>query len=119
MRHHNANRKFGREAGQRLALLRSLERSLILHEKITTTEAKAKEVRPLIEKLVTRAKHGEVSDRRIISARLGNQDEATKKLVDEIAPRYKDRDGGYTRITKIGNRTGLNDGAAMAVIEFV
>lgn len=117
MRHHNANRKFGRVKRQREALLRGLGRSLVLHERLETTEAKAKELRPFIEKLVTKAGSGDVAARRLIRQRLGEENEIVKKLVDDIAPRYKERAGGYTRITKMPRRTG--DASKMAVIEFV
>lgn len=117
MRHHNKNRKFGRKKDVRNALMKSLAISLVRHEKIKTTEAKAKELRPMIEKLVTRANDGTLASRNIIRARLMNQNPETKKLADVIAPQYKDRNGGYTRITKLPQR--LSDGAKMAIIEFV
>ncbi len=119
MRHHNANRKFGRETDQRRALVRSLVKNLISKGRITTTEARAKELRPIIEKLVTRALKNDVSTRRLISSRLGNAPTATKKLVEEIAPRYKERKGGYTRILKLGARSARGDASKMAVIEFI
>lgn len=119
MRHHNTNRKFGRETDQRTALLRSLIKSLITHERIETTEARAKEIRSRVEKLVTRAKKGDVATRRIIAGRLGNSDAAAKKLITVIAPRYKDRNGGYTRITKLGARSARGDAGKMAIIEFI
>jgi large subunit ribosomal protein L17 len=97
--------------------MKSLAISLIRHEKIKTTEAKAKELRPMIEKLVTKALEGTLASRNTIRARLMNQNSETKKLVDVIAPEYKGRNGGYTRITKLPQR--LSDGAKMAVIEFV
>lgn len=118
MRHHDTNRKFGRKANVRRALLRSLLVALITHGRITTTEAKAKEIRPMVEKLITKAAAGTVTARRLINSRLGgNQETLVKKLVDEIAPKYKDRNGGYTRIVKLPPRKG--DAAAMAIIEFV
>lgn len=116
MRHQNANRKLGRETKQRGALLKSLANSLILNGKITTTEPKAKELRPHTEKLVTTAKSGTVAARRLISSRIGDP-KAVKKLVEEIAPKYKERAGGYTRVVKLGHRAG--DGTSMATIEFV
>ena len=115
MRHGNHNRKFGRETNQRNALLKSLARSLVIKGKITTTEAKAKEIRPLVEKLVTRGKTATVSNRRVLIAQLGDA-AVTNKLIKTSAT-YADRKGGYLRITKMGPRKG--DGAAMAVIEFV
>lgn len=115
MNHKNKNRKFGRVKNQRTALMKSLVSALINHESIQTTEAKAKELRPMVEKLVTRAKTGTVASRRILSSRIGPR--ATKKLVDDIAPKYKSRSGGYTRITKL--ETKRSDAAKMAQIEFV
>jgi len=96
--------------------MRSLARNLIRDEKITTTLAKAKAIRPYVEKLVTKAREGTVASRRLISSRIGVVSEV-KKLVDTIAPKYKSRSGGYTRITKLPLRK--LDAAAMAVIEFV
>ena len=116
MRHHNKNRKFGRKRDQRVALLRSLAVSLIGRGKIRTTEAKAKELRPFVEQLVTKGREGTLASRRLITARLGNSKES-KKLMDDIAPKYKDRSGGYTRIVKLPSRK--SDGSKMAVIEFV
>ncbi len=115
MRHNKTGRKFGRVRKVRKALVRSLMRSLVLHEKIRTTEPKAKEIRPKIEKLVTRAKSGNLASRRLVTARIDA--EGAKKLVEEIAPRYKERAGGYTRIIKLPARK--SDNAKMAVIEFV
>ena len=108
---------FHRETGQRRALIKSLARSLVLEERISTTEAKAKALRPFIERLVTHAKTGTIAGRRLTKARLGD-DEAVKKLFDSIAPRYKDRDGGYTRIVKRTLR-GSNDARKLAYIAFV
>lgn len=116
MRHHNANRKFGRKTDQRNALLRSLARELFLHGKIVTTEAKAKEVRPFAEELITIARVGDLSAKRLVSARLANN-VIVKKLTDKIAPNYKDRKGGYTRIIKLERRP--SDGSKMAAIELV
>ena len=116
MRHHNKNRKFGREKDQRNALMKSLALSLVEREKIKTTEAKAKEIRPYVEKLVTTAKAGSVTSRRLITSRIGNP-KSVKKLVEVIAPKYKERAGGYTRVIKMPEREG--DGSRMATIEFV
>lgn len=116
MRHHNANRKFGRKTDQRNALLRSLARELFLHGKIVTTEAKAKEVRPFAEELITIARVGDLSAKRLVAARLANN-VIVKKLTDKIAPNYKDRNGGYTRIIKLERRP--SDGSKMAAIELV
>jgi large subunit ribosomal protein L17 len=119
MKHHNANRKFGREAGQRTAMLRALMKSLIIHGRVETTEARAKEIRSRIEKLITRAKTNDVATRRIIASRLGNSESAARMLIMDIAPKFKDRNGGYTRITKLGARSARGDAAKMAVIEFI
>ncbi len=119
MRHHNSIKKFGRQAGERQALMRSLVVSLIEHGKITTTETKAKSLRPAIEKMVTRAREASIADVRLIKARLGNNGTATDKLVKEIGPKYKGQNGGYTRITKLGARSGSGDASPMAVIEFI
>lgn len=116
MRHHQAKRTLGRSRDQRAALMRHLAESLIKNGKIKTTEAKAKEVRPFIEKLVTMARKNTLASRRTVVARLGRED-AAERLVKEIAPQYASRPGGYTRITKLAPRAG--DGAKMAVIEFV
>ncbi len=115
MSFHRTGRKFGRETGLRTALIKSLVRSLIVHEAITTTEAKAKTLRPIVEKLVTRARTATLADRRILVSRIGDA-KAAKKLVDVIAPTMK-RAGGYTRIVKLPIRK--KDGARMAHISFV
>ncbi len=117
MRHHNKNRTFGRERKQRTALLRGLALSLIEHGKIQTTEAKAKELRPYIERLITKGKDGSLTSRRVVMSALGEPDSAvTKKLFDDVAKRYATRNGGYTRIIKLGE-TGA--GRREACIEFV
>lgn len=108
-------RRFSRKEGPRKALVRSLVRSLIKQGKIQTTQAKAKEIAPAVEKLVTRAKKGDVASRRQLASVLGK--ELTRKLVDELAPRYQERAGGYTRILRLTPRT--SDAAKMAIIEFV
>ncbi len=115
MRHHKKTRTLSRKTGQRKALLKALGVSLVSKEKIMTTEAKAKELRPFIERLMTHAKKGTLAGRRHVVAALGPK--AGNMLVDKIAPRYKERAGGYTRITKVMRR--LQDGAPRAVIEFV
>jgi large subunit ribosomal protein L17 len=117
MRHHHKGRTFGRTKAQREALLRSLARSLVIHERISTTEAKAKELRPFVEKLVTRAKADTVANRRLVTSRLHDA-AATKKLFTAIGPRYKARQGGYTRIVKRTLR-GANDARKLAYIAFV
>jgi large subunit ribosomal protein L17 len=115
MRHHNANRKFGLKTDQRKALLRSLALSLITREKIKTTEAKAKELRPFVEKLVTKSKNGTVANRRALITEVGIH--GAKKLIDILGPKFKERNGGYTRVVKIPAR--ISDGSKMAFIEFV
>ena len=117
MRHHNNIRKFGRNKNQRHALLKGLMLALIAHGKIETTEAKAKELRPLIEKMITKSNVGTLSSRRLVISRLYNLTAEANKLIDEISPKYKDRNGGYTRITKLPRRAG--DASKMAIIEFV
>ncbi len=117
MKHHKKGRKFGRVRKVRVALIRSLARSLVLHGRIETTVAKAKELRPFIEKLVTLSKKNTVASRRLVSSRLGNDVETAKKLHDEIAPKYKDRNGGYTRVIKLGK--AANPSHDKAIIEFV
>ncbi|MFA5736798.1 MAG: 50S ribosomal protein L17 [Candidatus Paceibacterota bacterium] len=116
MRHQKTGKKFSRKTGVRQALLRSLMSNLILREKITTTETKAKETRRLIEKLVTKAKVDTVANRKLITQKLGSPIRVNK-LFKEIGPRYIERAGGYTRITKLPKRT--SDGSSMAIIEFV
>ena len=116
MRHRKAGRKLGRSSGHRKALYRNLITELFRHERIKTTEAKAKAIRPLAEKLITLGKRGDLHARRLAAARL-NDPLVVKKLFDELAPRYEDRPGGYTRILKLGRRQG--DGAEMAIIELV
>jgi large subunit ribosomal protein L17 len=116
MRHRVGHRKLQRTSSHRAALFRNMAAALIKHEQITTTTAKAKELRPYVEKLVTLAKHGGLSNRRLAQSRL--MDEAQlAKLFDVLAPRYADRNGGYTRIIKAGIR--ISDAAPIALIEFV
>ena len=91
MKHHSNIRTFGRKRDQRVALVRSLAESLILKEKILTTEARAKEIRPMVEKLITKGKKGTVAVRRDIVAELGGREAVMKKVVDDLAPRFKDR----------------------------
>ena len=116
MRHRNAHRKLGRTTSHRLAMFKNMAAALIKHEQITTTLPKAKEIRPYVEKLVTLAKRGGLSNRRLAHARLGD-DTQLVKLFDVIAARYADRQGGYIRVLKAGIR--LSDNAAMAVVEFI
>ena len=108
---------FHRESNQRRALLKSLARSLVLEESISTTEAKAKALRPFIERLVSYAKTNTLATRHLTQTRLGDA-EAVKKLFDSIGPRYKERAGGYTRVVKRTKR-GTNDARKLAYIAFV
>jgi large subunit ribosomal protein L17 len=108
---------FHRETGQRSALIRSLARSLVLEERISTTEAKAKALRPFVERLVTYAKKNTIASRRLAQTRIHDK-EAVKKLFGTIGPRYAERKGGYTRITKRTLR-GSNDARKLAYIAFV
>ena len=116
MRHHKKGRTLGRTRDQKRALMRSLMKSLIMHERISTTEAKAKERRPMIEKLVTHARHDTVAKRRLVATRLGGDSKEVKKLFTTIAPRYKERAGGYVRIVK---RAPSANGRRTAYIAFV
>ena len=111
-----AYRKLGRDRSARKALLRSIVTSLFQHERIETTEAKAKELRKVADKMLTLAKRGDLHARRQVLAYMMDED-VVKKLFDEIAPKYKDRQGGYTRIIKTGVRQG--DAAPVAIIELV
>ena len=116
MRHANAHRKLNRKSEHRRAMFANMAASLIRHEQIVTTLPKAKDLRPIVEKLVTLGKRGDLHARRQAIAEM--RDVAmVKKLFDVIGPRYKDRNGGYTRVLKAGYRYG--DSAAVAVIEFV
>ncbi len=117
MRHHKTGRAFNRPANQRAALMRSLARSLIIHESIATTEAKAKELRPFIEKIISHGRHDTVANRRLIAARLGNDDEIVKKIFNTLSPRYAERPGGYTRIVKRApNAVNARDNAYIAFV---
>ncbi|MBA4765189.1 50S ribosomal protein L17 [Qipengyuania huizhouensis] len=116
MRHKISGRKLQRKTGHRKALFRNMSAALIKHEQILTTQAKAKELRPYIEKLITLAKRGGLSNRRLAMSKLGDETQL-KKLFDILAERYSDREGGYTRVIKAGYRG--SDAAAMAVIELV
>ena len=115
MRHQKKGRKFGAVRKVRKALLKGLIRSLVKYERVKTTEAKAKELRPLVERLVTKSKKDTISRRRFARRLLGKEE--TKKIFKEVAPRYLERPGGYTRIIKLQRRK--KDDARMAVIEFV
>ncbi len=115
MRHHKKKRTLGRDKNQRVALLKGLARSLVVHGRIETSEAKAKEMKPYVERLVTRAKTGTLASRVYLIGQVGEK--PAKKLVEKLAPQYGERKGGYTRITKTVRR--LKDGSARAYIEFV
>ncbi len=117
MKHQAGMRKLGRERNQRKALLRSLASNLIRDGRIKTTEAKAKELRPFVERLVTYAKNPDiVTARRLVAAKLGDINKG-KKLFSDIGPKFKDTNGGYTRIIKLPPRA--NDQSRMALIEFI
>lgn len=117
MRHANKNRTLGRSRSQKTALVRGLAVSLIRDGQIKTTAAKAKELQPVIERLVTHAKKDTVASRRLVSSRLGEPQAVTlNKLFDEIAPKFADRNGGYTRVVKLG---ATSPGREEAIISFV
>jgi large subunit ribosomal protein L17 len=116
MRHQNRGRKLSRTAAHRKSMFANLAIALIEHERITTTDAKARELRRVTERLITLGKKGTLAARRNAFARL-RSDVAVSRLFDEIAPRYKERPGGYTRVLKVGLRRG--DAAPMAIIELV
>lgn len=115
MNHHKATRKFGRVKKVRVGLIKSLARSLVVNEKIKTTDAKAREIRPIVEKMVTLGKKGTLASRRELVAKVGA--DGADKIAKVLAPKYADRKGGYTRITKLPAR--LSDGSLMAIVEFV
>lgn len=116
MRHGFKGRRFARSVSHRKSMFANLAVSLIEHEQIVTTLEKAKDLRPIVEKLVTLGKRGDLHARRQVIAQIGN-DDVVKRLFETVAPRYAQRNGGYLRIMKAGFRKG--DNAAMAVIEFV
>ncbi|MCL5292240.1 MAG: 50S ribosomal protein L17 [Actinobacteria bacterium] len=117
MRHRKKGRKIGSDASHRNAILKGLAGEIIRHEKVTTTEVKAKEVKPVVEHVITLAKRGDLHARRQALSTLNGDRELVHKLFAEIGPRFSDRDGGYTRILKVGPRQG--DAAPMAIIELV
>src|SRR5437764_6435610 len=117
MRHQRQRYQLSRTASQRKALLRGLAKEVIDHERIQTTEAKAKAVKPELERLITLAKKGDHHSRRMAMARLGQDKFVVYKLFEEIAPRYADREGGYTRILKLGPRK--SDSTEMVFLELV
>lgn len=117
MRHAIDRRKLGRKTDHRLKMLDNLAKSLIIHERIETTVTRAKELRRVVEKYVTKGKNGSLHDRREVFKRL-RQDVIVKKIFEDLAPRFQDRPGGYTRILRKSSKR-LGDGSEMAVIEFV
>ena len=117
MRHGKQRHKLSRDAAHRRALLRNLSRDLIEHERIKTSQAKAKAVKPEVEKLITMAKRGDLHARRRALAELGQDRFLVHKLFEEVAPRYAERPGGYTRIVKLGPRR--SDSTEMVFLELV
>ena len=117
MRHQKQRGKLSRDAAHRKALLANLCKEVIQHERIKTSEAKAKAVKPEVEKLITLAKRGDLHARRTAMARLGQDKFVVYKLFEEIAPRYAEREGGYTRILKLGPRR--SDSTEMVFLELV
>lgn len=117
MRHAKKGKPLGSDEKHKKAILRGLSVQLIEHEKIKTTITKANELQPYVEKLITIAKNSDVHSRRVIMSKLGNQKDAVHKLITEIAPKYAERPGGYTRIMKIGERQG--DAALIVQIALV
>ena len=116
MRHRKKGRKLQRTASHRRAMLRNLATSLFRHERIETTTAKAKELRPYAERLITLVRRGDLHARRLVARKIQDR-EVLGKLFDEISSRYAERPGGYTRILKLGNRKG--DAAEISLIELV
>lgn len=116
MRHLKKGRKFHRKKGQRRAFIKTLASNIIMKEKVLTTEERAKEIKPVIEKLITLGKKQNVASLRLLIARLPKV--SAEKMYYTIAPRYKSRRGGYLRITK-GEKTRKRDGSSVAIIEFV
>lgn len=116
MRHQKKGRKLGTDASHTDAMLKNLATALLTNERIKTTEARAKEVRPLVEKIITWGKKGDIHSRRLAMAQLGDK-ELVHKLFADVAPRFESREGGYTRILKLGPRKG--DAAPMVMMELV
>jgi len=116
VRHRVAGRNLSRPTGHRMSMLRTTVTDLLRHESIQTTEAKAREIRPLAEKVITRGKKGTLHDRRLAAAFLTDE-KIVRKLFDELGPRFESRPGGYTRMVKLGRRKG--DAAPMAIIELL
>lgn len=116
MRHRTKGRKLNRTAEHRRAMLANMATSLVLHERVETTVAKAKELRQYVEPLITKARRGDLHARRVVERRIKDR-EALSKLFTDLGPRYAERPGGYTRVLKLGHRQG--DAAEMAIIELV
>lgn len=116
MRHRNTGTSLGRKKGPREAMIRNLATSIVLYEKVKTTETKAKTIKPIVEKYVTKSKKNDLHTRRQLLSFFYDEN-AVKKLLEEVGPRYKERPGGYLRITKLGRRQG--DNAPMVEISFV
>ncbi len=116
MRHRKSMRKLGRDSAHRRAMLRNMVTSFLEHERIQTTDAKAKELRRVAEKMITLGKRGDLHARRQVLGYVQSK-EVAAKVFDELAERYRDRPGGYTRVLKLGNRTG--DAAPISIIELV
>lgn len=116
MRHRNSGKRLGRNTSHRKAMMRNMVTSLFEHEKITTTDARAKELRPMAEKLITLAKRGDLHARRLVTEVVRDR-KVVAKLFERVAPRYAERPGGYTRIIKMGHRLG--DNAALSMITLV
>jgi len=116
MRHNKSGRRLARKTSHRIAMFRNMVTSLLAHEKITTTDAKAKEIRSVAEKMITLGKRGDLHSIRLAASFI-REKSVVSKLFSTIAPRYKDRPGGYTRIIKLGTRNG--DAAPLSMIELV
>jgi len=116
VRHRKKGRKLSRHPSHKKATMRNMATSLFRHERIETTTAKAKELRPYAERLITLARRGDIHSRRLAASKIRDR-EVLGKLFDDIAPRYADRPGGYTRVLKLGSRKG--DAAEMSLIELV
>ena len=116
MRHRLSGRKLSRATGHRMSMLRTAVAALLQHERVQTTDAKAREIRRLAEKVITRGKKGTLHDRRLAAAFL-RDDQVVRKLFDELGPRYESRPGGYTRIVKVGQLKG--DAAPLAIVELL
>jgi len=116
LRHRIAGRKLSRPTAHRMSMLRTMVTDLLKHEMVQTTEAKAREIRPLAEKMITRGKKGTLHERRLAAAFLTDQN-VLKKVFEELGPRFESRTGGYTRMVKLGQRKG--DAAPMAIVELL